>query len=103
MHCLRSLSDPDQRPHTDRNVTAGDRPSAPIAPDLMPPPTQQLSLLTGPALLIFLGGKLAQQALREIGQVSEELLRGDRLPTLTIPEGLTETSLTSSEPIDPPE
>jgi len=49
-------------------------------------PTQiLLSLSTAPLLLLLLGGKALTQAMDELGQASEELFRGDRLPILHIP------------------
>jgi hypothetical protein len=41
-----------------------------------------LSLSTAPLLCLLLGGRALALALTEIGQTSEELFRGDRLPVL---------------------
>jgi hypothetical protein len=49
-----------------------------------------LQLGTGSLLLGLVGGKAVAQAARAIGQASEELFRGDRLPVLPFPE--TETA-----------
>lgn len=49
-----------------------------IAPELM------LSLATGPLLLAVLGTKAMAQLIQEVGQMSEEVFRGDRLPTLDV-------------------
>ncbi len=43
-----------------------------------------LSLSTAPLLCLLLGGRAVAIALREIGQTSEEIFRGDRLPVLKI-------------------
>ena len=43
-----------------------------------------LSLSTAPLLGLLLGGRALALALREIGQSSEEVFRGDRLPVLKI-------------------
>ncbi len=44
-----------------------------------------LQLGTGAVLLTMLGGKVAAQTLQTIGQASEEVFRGDRLPVLKLP------------------
>lgn len=44
-----------------------------------------LQLTSGPALIALLGGKAAAETLQAIGQASEELFRGDRLPVLKFP------------------
>lgn len=44
-----------------------------------------LQLSTGPMLLALLGGKAASETLQAIGEASEELFRGDRLPVLKFP------------------
>lgn len=49
-----------------------------IAPELM------LSLATGPLLLTVLGAKAMTQLMQEVGQMSEEVFRGDRLPILDV-------------------
>ena len=41
-----------------------------------------LSLGTIPVLAVLIGGKAVGKALIELGQASEELFRGDRLPML---------------------
>ncbi|MBD3882944.1 hypothetical protein IFO70_14335 [Phormidium tenue FACHB-886] len=50
-----------------------------------------LSLSTAPVLLILIGGKAAAELLTELGQASEELFRGDRLPVLKISPNPEET------------
>ena len=55
-----------------------------------------LQLGTGSLLLGLIGGKAVAQAARAIGQASEEVFRGDRLPVLPFPEA--ETTLESSDP-----
>lgn len=54
-----------------------------------------LSLATPPLLLGIIGGKLAAEVLLSLGQSSEELFRGDRLPMLHVPSS-SETSSASS-------
>lgn len=46
------------------------------------PTTLLLSLGTIPVLAVLIGGKAFLQAMREVGEASEELFRGDRLPIL---------------------
>ena len=43
-----------------------------------------LSLSTAPLLLILIGSRAVAVLMREMGQTSEELFRGDRLPILKI-------------------
>lgn len=43
-----------------------------------------LSFSTVPLLLILVGGRALAVAMQEMGQTSEELFRGDRLPVLKI-------------------
>ncbi|HEY9735424.1 MAG TPA: hypothetical protein V6D06_04045 [Trichocoleus sp.] len=43
-----------------------------------------LTLLTPPVLIGILGLRTLTEALQQLGLASEELFRGDRLPTLTI-------------------
>lgn len=44
-----------------------------------------LSLATGPVLVALVGGKVLVDMVCELGQFSEELFRGDRLPLLKFP------------------
>ncbi len=44
-----------------------------------------LQLGTGPVILALLAGKAAAQTLQAIGQGSEEVFRGDRLPVIKFP------------------
>lgn len=44
-----------------------------------------LSLATSPMLLVLLGGKLTSDLLQSIGQASEEVFRGERLPLQPFP------------------
>lgn len=44
-----------------------------------------LQLSTGPLLVAMLGSKAVAETLKTIGQISEEVFRGDRLPTLKFP------------------
>lgn len=44
-----------------------------------------LPLGTGAMLIGLLGGKAVAQALQAVGQASEEVFRGDRLPLLKFP------------------
>lgn len=43
-----------------------------------------LSLGTAPLLVALIGGKAIADLMKEIGQTTEELFRGDRLPVLKI-------------------
>lgn len=63
---------------------------APRSPDLW------LSLATVPVLLGVLGGRAMLQAVQELGQLSEEIFRGDRLPLLTFPPAAIEQPDTST-------
>lgn len=50
-------------------------------------PTQiLLSLSTFPLLLLLVGSKALTKAIEELGQASEEIFRGDRLPILHSPK-----------------
>jgi hypothetical protein len=44
-----------------------------------------VQLSTGPLLIALLGSKAAAETLETIGQASEEIFRGDRLPVLKFP------------------
>ena len=48
--------------------------------------TLWLSLVTSPFLLSLIVFQSILEGLMELGQASEELFRGDRLPILNIPE-----------------
>ena len=48
-------------------------------------PKPWLSLATGPLLVALLSGKALAEWLQELGQMSEEVFRGDRLPTIGFP------------------
>ncbi|MBL1178869.1 hypothetical protein [Pantanalinema sp. GBBB05] len=61
----------------------------PRSPDLW------LSLATVPILMGVLGGRGILQAVQELGQLSEEIFRGDRLPLLTFPPTAIEQPETS--------
>ena len=43
-----------------------------------------LSLSTAPLLLVLVGSRALATAIQDMGQSSEELFRGDRLPVLKI-------------------
>lgn len=43
-----------------------------------------LSLSTAPLLLVLVGSRALATAFQEMGQTSEEIFRGDRLPVLKI-------------------
>ncbi|NJR65837.1 MAG: hypothetical protein HC772_11760 [Leptolyngbyaceae cyanobacterium CRU_2_3] len=50
-------------------------------------PTQiLLSMSTAPVLMFLIGSKALATAIIELGQASEEIFRGDRLPILNIPK-----------------
>ncbi|HEY9648932.1 MAG TPA: hypothetical protein V6C88_21310 [Chroococcidiopsis sp.] len=44
-----------------------------------------ISLATGPMLLTLVGGRVLGALMINLGQASEELFRGDRLPILHVP------------------
>lgn len=48
-------------------------------------PDVALSLATVPVLVALIGGNAIAQALQELGTMSEEIFRGDRLPRLDFP------------------
>lgn len=50
------------------------------------PQSLLLQLGTGSILLLLATGKLTVSALESIGEASEELFRGDRLPILPFPD-----------------
>lgn len=41
-----------------------------------------ISLMTGPLLVTLMGARALSEALTQLGLASEELFRGERLPTL---------------------
>lgn len=49
------------------------------------PPSLLLSVATVPMLLALVGGRALTEAMRELGELSEEIFRGDRLPVLHVP------------------
>lgn len=56
-----------------------------------------LQLSAGPMLVAILGGKAVAETLQAIGQASEEVFRGDRLPPLDFPsETESETAARSA-------
>jgi hypothetical protein len=44
-----------------------------------------VGLATAPVLLVLIGGRVAAKVMQEMGEASEELFRGDRLPVLRSP------------------
>jgi hypothetical protein len=72
-------------------------PSTPAAS--LVPSALLLGLATGSVLVGLLITRKLEQAIQDIGQLSEELFRGDRLPTLDFPS--IENS-PSDPPLDPP-
>lgn len=57
-------------------VPDASQPSLEVSPEIL------VSLATGPLLLALVGGKALSQLIQQIGQQSEEIFRGDRLPLL---------------------
>jgi len=54
-----------------------------------------IGLVTAPMLVALVGSRVASNALQDIGRWSEELFRGDRLPSLnppTTPSPISNTS-----------
>lgn len=50
-----------------------------------------LSLSTAPFLLILIASKTLSNLMQEMGQSSEEIFRGDRLPVLKVSQGEEES------------
>lgn len=48
-------------------------------------PEVLLSLATAPVLVALVGSHMVAKAIQELGQLSEEIFRGDRLPVLNFP------------------
>ncbi|MBD2039621.1 hypothetical protein [Microcoleus sp. FACHB-672] len=67
--------------------TSNNRPTSPDAANA--PVDVLLSLGTVPVLLGLWGGKAISSLMRELGQASEEVFRGDRLPVLNFPTAPT--------------
>ncbi len=63
------------------NLPSQQRPSAPIGV----PVDLLISLATVPLVVGLVGTKMLTQAAQELGQWSEEMFRGDRLPLLKFP------------------
>lgn len=57
-----------------------------------------IGLATGPVLLALIAGRVASRLMQEVGEASEELFRGDRLPTLRMPS--TQNRETGSDSSD---
>ncbi|MGI0487597.1 hypothetical protein ACN4EK_19315 [Pantanalinema rosaneae CENA516] len=68
--------------------------STPRSPDLW------LSLATIPVLMGVLGGRAILQTVQELGQLSEEIFRGDRLPLLTFPPSAIDHPDTSTSDVN---
>ncbi len=60
-------------------------------------PSLLLSFATVPLLVGLVGAKALAEAVRELGLLSEDLFRGDRLPILNVPEP-TDAVLEHDEP-----
>ena len=58
-----------------------------------------MSVITVPTLATLLLGRAVLAGLHDLGEASEELFRGDRLPTLASP--ITPQSFTETEPNQP--
>lgn len=71
-------------PNMSINMPAAQPPNQPPKSSAKLPIGVLLSLSTGPFLCLLLGGRAVAIVLRELGQTSEELFRGDRLPILKI-------------------
>jgi len=84
----RSAQDPD-------NVDLSFDPPLPaLTPQI--PVSLLLGLATGSVLVGLQVGQGLLSALVELGEMSEEMLRGDRLPTLKIPPNLDSTETDSA-------
>ncbi len=72
--------------------------SKPTFVDISPQATQVLlSLATGPLLLGIVGAKAAASLIQDLGQWSEEIFRGDRLPIIDSTASPTAASESSPE------
>ena len=61
-------------------------------------PSMVISIVTGPFLLGLLGAQAIAESLTQLGLASEELFRGERLPTLqNIPEASPQNNFSDSE------
>ncbi|HEY9805100.1 MAG TPA: hypothetical protein V6D04_00910 [Candidatus Obscuribacterales bacterium] len=60
-----------------------------------PSPDPWLSLATLPVLAALIGGKALAEWVQELGEMSEEVFRGDRLPTIDFPSPEPMSSETS--------
>lgn len=49
-----------------------------------------LSMGTVPLLLVLVGSKVLAAVVQDLGQMTEEVFRGDRLPVLKVPQPATE-------------
>lgn len=78
------MQSPDKKLHVTGTEKA---PEAQIVSELW------LSLAVGPFLVGILGGKAIAESLQAIGEASEELFRGDRLPVLHFPAQEPKSSL----------
>ena len=54
---------------------------------LLPPPEWVVGLTVLPVLAGMVGARLTGQSLAELGELAEEIFRGDRLPILSLPRG----------------
>lgn len=60
-------------------VQAGDNPTSWVPPQIL------LSVATVPLLVALVSSKALAEGVRELGLLSEEIFRGDRLPVLNFP------------------
>ena len=61
-------------------------PQATTSPKPLVSPELLLSLATPPLLVVLVGGLVLKEAIQELGLLSEEIFRGDRLPVLHFPK-----------------
>ncbi|MBW4691324.1 MAG: hypothetical protein KME27_06105 [Lyngbya sp. HA4199-MV5] len=67
-------------PSSEQSASSIESNAAPlISPDVL------LSLATAPVLVALVGSHVVAKAIQELGLLSEEIFRGDRLPVLHFP------------------
>lgn len=79
----------NRQPATNSQPTANSQPELPEFPlseiTIVLPVNVLLSLATGPVLIGMVLLQIVLQSIVQMGETSEEILRGDRLPTLKLP------------------
>lgn len=79
----RSTPCPGQHQDWVQSIRQGQRAIDP----LLPPPEWLVGLAVLPVLTGLVGVRVAGRAMAELGELAEEIFRGDRLPILTLGRG----------------